>query len=233
MSNRRSVWNLAAAMGIVLVFVGGCGAPRHLEAVRASGNRNMERQQYDAALVDFQEYVQRAPADARGNFDLGTALVKVGRVRESLPHFWVAYDLNPMQPEFVEGLAEALFLAAEQATVDVGERADLYRFLNDRTRQFPTVDEFLRLGRYARRLGDADEALTALLTAARIDAGRTVAPQLALADFYEAAGDTDAAILRLRMALFLDPRNPEIASRLRALGEIPGPTLALPPTEAP
>jgi hypothetical protein len=33
------------------------------------------------------------------------------------------------------------------------------------------------------------------------------------------------------MAMYLDPKNEEIPARVRALGEIPGPSLAMPPEE--
>jgi hypothetical protein len=81
-------------------------------------------------------------------------------------------------------------------------------------------------------MGDADGAEHALLTAAKIDGGKTAAPQIALADFYRSIGDKKAEIVRLRNALYLDPKNPEIPKRLRELGEIPGPSLAMPPEES-
>ena len=54
----------------------------------------------------------------------------------------------------------------------------------------------------------------------------------ALARFYESIGAKDEALLRYRMAMWLDRENPEIQERIRALGEIPGPTLAIIPEEA-
>lgn len=213
--------------------VSACQTQRPLEYVRESGNKHFSQQRYSSALADFQEYVERAPGDARANYDMGRTLLELGRIPESIPYFWVAYDVDSLRKEYVDGLAEALCRAAETAPVDLGERAELYRFLNSRVRQFPTTEEFLRLGKYAERLGDADEALTAYLTAARIDQGQSLAPQLALAEFYLARGDREEGMRRLRMALHLDLQNPEIAARIRSLGEIPGPTFALTPAEAP
>ena len=69
------------------------------------------------------------------------------------------------------------------------------------------------------------------MTAARLDGGQTVEPQIALADFYLAAGDEEKAIRRLRMALGIDAENEIAIDKLRSLGEIPGPSFALTPEE--
>ncbi len=222
----------AATLAGVLTLAS-CQSNRPIDYVRQSGDEHYTNQRYAEALTDYEEYAQRQPGDARGNYDLGRTLLQLGRVSEAIPNLWVAYDVEPTRPEYVNTLAEALCRAAENAAVDLGERAELYRFLNSRTQQWPTTEEFLRLGKYAERLGDADEALTAYLTAARIDMGQSLAPQLALAEFHLARGDRDEGVRRLRMALYLDQTNPDVAAKLRAQGEIPGPTFALQPAESP
>ena len=85
------------------------------------------------------------------------------------------------------------------------------------------------LGRYAQKIGKADEAERAFLGAAEIDRGQSAAPQKALAGFYRSIGDNDAEVRRLRMMLWFDSQDAEVNARLRELGQIPGPTFALPP----
>ena len=97
--------------------------------------------------------------------------------------------------------------------------------------QQPPPRLVLRLGQFASRVGHADEALTALKTAARLDAGKSVEPQLALASFYGSVNDKPNEIRRLRMASWIAPANIQAAARLRALGEIPGPSQAIQPEE--
>lgn len=227
----RRLFSAVALAGVL--SLASCQTNRPLDYVRQSGDEHYSHQRYAQALTDYEEYTERAPGDARGNYDLGRTLLQLNRVSEAIPPLWVAYDVDSTRPEYVNTLAEALCRAAESATVDLGERAELYRFLNARVKQFPTPEEFIRLGKYAERLGDADEALTAYLTAARIDLGQSLAPQLALAEFHLARGDREEGLRRLRMALYLDQTNAEIAAKIRAQGEIPGPTFALQPAEAP
>ena len=49
------------------------------------------------------------------------------------------------------------------------------------------------------------------------------------ADLAERLGDTDLALRRLRQAYGIEAENAVIADRLREYGEIPGPTVVLPP----
>ena len=108
---------------------------------------------------------------------------------------------------------------------------ELHEVLLARARETQAVEDYLRLGLYDLRAGDADSAERALVTAAKLDAGQTPGPQLALATFYETVGDETLAVRRLRMALYTDIENREAIERLRAKGHIPGPTFALPPIE--
>ena len=69
----------------------------------------------------------------------------------------------------------------------------------------------------------------ALETAIRLDGARSVEPYLDAAGFAERLGDIDQALRRLRQAYGIDPRDQRVQQRLRALGEVPGPTILLPP----
>ena len=52
-----------------------------------------------------------------------------------------------------------------------------------------------------------------------------------MADFYHTIGDRSSELRRLRMALWCAPNSNEIKTRIRGLGEIPGPSIALRPDE--
>jgi tetratricopeptide (TPR) repeat protein len=78
-------------------------------------------------------------------------------------------------------------------------------------------------------MGDADSAQTAFETAIVLDEGKTVEPYLQSAEFAENLGDMDQALRRLRQAYGINPKDPRVSQRLRELGEVPGPTIALPP----
>ena len=62
-----------------------------------------------------------------------------------------------------------------------------------------------------------------------IDEGRSTEPYIQAAAFAEAIGDMDEALRRLRQAYGINPGDTRVTQRLRDLGEVPGPTIALPP----
>jgi Flp pilus assembly protein TadD len=96
-----------------------------------------------------------------------------------------------------------------------------------------TPSDYIRLAKYCQKAGDTDGAQEAYLQAARLDGGRTVSPQLALADFYTSINDEEAAQKRIRMAYFIDPRSKAVNERMLAHGLTPAPELALTPAERP
>ena len=94
------------------------------------------------------------------------------------------------------------------------------------------VTDYIRLGQYATKIGNPDEGVLALKNAAAIDKGQTAAPQIALADFYQLHKDRVNEVRRLRMALYIEPKNKVVLGRLLELGQVPGPSLATVPEEA-
>lgn len=205
------------------IVMGGCTGERSLLRVRQDGDKAYERREYAKSASDFQEYVHRKPGDTQGHFKYGRALLVLGQSEQAFEHLRIAYDNDPTKEEYARLFAQSLF--------ESGQTGELMRVLKVRASDSGAVADFLLLGFYAAKAGDPDEAQTALLTAARLDRGRSTEPQLALAGFFESIGDAARAKERLRMALYLDPTNTEVASRLRSLGEIPGPSLAIQPTE--
>lgn len=207
------------------MFVGGCASKRPLVEVRASGDRAVEAGDFDKALKDYTEYVDRNPGDPAVQSSLARTLLATKQPSLAVEHAWQAFDAAPGEDEYIETLAQSMF--------EAGQTSEMQTFLRDQTLSRGRVQDYLRLGRYAAAAGDADSAEVALKTGAELDKGRTLAPQLALADLYRRIGDTKNEVMRLRMALYLEPVNSEVNERLRALGEVPGPSFALQPTEAP
>jgi predicted TPR repeat methyltransferase len=111
------------------------------------------------------------------------------------------------------------------------EREALTALLNRAAAERGRVSDYIRLGTYAAQMGNVDEAQQALITAAKLDAGATVRPQLALADFYGSIGATDKQVRRLRMAYAIEPANDDLLKKIREAGEIPGPTFGIAPDD--
>jgi tetratricopeptide (TPR) repeat protein len=212
------------ALALVVPLVVGCSSQRPLPTVRERGDRAFEKGQFEQARVEYQEYVTRKPGEAAVELQLARTLLELDQPHDALTHAQEAFDLRPGEEEYIETYADAL--------LGTQKTDQLYRFLRGLAQDRGQVNDYIRLGRFTARAGDADGAVQAFSTAARIDRGRTIAPQLAFAEFYREIGDTEHEKERLRMALSFDVKNPVVLGRLRELGEIPGPSLALTPAEA-
>jgi len=217
------------ALGVLAAVLGtGCSEVRPLHVVRDNADWAVREGKYDVAIADYSEYLERLPDGKPGDvvvrYDLGRAYLAAGECKKAMEHLSTCVDVRPENDEYAAALAESLFACNE------ADRLTL--FLRRITSERGTPADFMLLGKYANKLGHPDEAIQALTTAARIDGGKTLAPQLALADFYGAVGDRANQTKRLRMALFISPGNEKVTTQLRALGEVIGPTLAMRPEEA-
>ncbi len=213
-----------AILTLALAALSACTGTRTLPAVKEMGDRQYRHENWEAARADYQEYVDRKPGEAEVQMKLAQCLVKLGQADTAVTHAQVAFDIQPNNPEALETYCLAM---AESKRSD-----ELFRLLNGNCETRGNVSDFDRLARYQLKMGDPDGAERSFIMAAKTDGGKTIEPQLALADFYKSINDKAGEKKRLRMALSFDPANQDIYNRLRALGEIPGPSLALTPEEA-
>lgn len=225
MTIRRST--LLVAGLAVSAALSGCGAfknQRPLGAVDADAKTAMSLGDYSAAETDYREYIGRRPQSAIGHSGLGRALMGQGRFSAAANEFSIAMQMEPNNVEYFEQYCEALLQGEEYDT--------LFAALKKKASGSSNPEDYKRMARFAERAGTAEEALDALLTWARIDKGRSVEPQLALARFYRRVGDREKEMARLRNAIYVDPKNAEATARIRELGEIPGESFAAQPPEA-
>ena len=137
-------------------------------------------------------------------------------------------EVKPDQVIVSNGSKHSLFNAC-LTLFQQGDEAQLFAFLRERAESTQTVRAYLRLARYSVEMKDPDSANVALETAIALDGGQSVEPYLAAADLAADLGDPEMAVYRLRQAFGIAPHDERISDRLRALGEVPGPTIALPP----
>lgn len=215
---RAGAWTALAAG--LSVAIAGC-SQRPIAQVRADANASYYGGDYQAALPLYEEVVNRHPGDAQGHYELGRNLLRMGKASEAREQMILAYNLDPSNMDYFDGMADA-YVAA-------GNEDELFNALEHRIRDRGGVADYMAMGRYAEKLGHADEAERAYLSAAEIDGGKSKGPQMALANFYHSIGDKKNEIKRLRMVLWFDPSDAEINTRLRELGEIPGPSFVLAP----
>jgi len=214
------VANVAVIAGALLILAG-CSGQRALSVIREEGDHAFAYLKYETARADFEEVVDRAPADWRYRLKLARTLMMLDEPKLAQEQFAVAHDIRPYDDGVVEDFAKSMY-----ASEDFDR---LITFLLLRAKDTQSVRDYLRLGWYAMETGDADLAERSLLTAARLDGGKTVDPRLALADFYAAAGNQAESLRQLRIALGVDPSNETVQKRIRSHGEIPGPSYALHP----
>ena len=208
-----------------LASLTGCTTQRPLPSVKESAKYNFDKEHYDAALTDFSEYVDRRPDDLEMRVGLARTYLKLDRAKEARIHAIVAMDNRPSEAAYADLLAESLFAA--------NDRDALVTFLQKRVSERGNVADYIRLGKYQQAMGNLDEAKVALLTACRIDAGHSIAPQLAMADMFNKIGDKTNEILRLKMALYVEPSNQIIIKRIASLGGDTDVTAAVRPDEQP
>lgn len=206
---------------LLVAALAGCGQ-RPIETIRTKAGFLYDRGDYADASVEYGEITDRYPGDWRAQYRLGQCYLELDRPAEARLALELADANHPGDPGIVDALAEATFR-------DPSTRSRVFEYVKRRAETEQTVRAWLRLARYAAALGDADSALTAFETAIILDSGDSVEPYLQAAAYAEHIGDTDEAVRRLRQAYTISPTDPRINGKLTDLGEVPGPTLALPP----
>lgn len=204
-------------------MLAGCSSNRPLPTVKRDAEHALSFRNYEKAAADFGEYLNRKPDANDVRINLAKSQLGMGDARAAAMNLSTALDVDPQNDEVLELYARALY--------EAGEKEQLQNFIARAASERGRAKDYLRIADYTRKLGLPDESLTALIAAAKIDEGKSVDVQLAIADFYKGVGKRAEMVKRLRMAYYLQPDNTEILSRIREAGEVPGPTFALAPTE--
>ncbi|MEL6498085.1 MAG: hypothetical protein AAF937_00765 [Planctomycetota bacterium] len=216
-----------AGLGVawLAIMVAACEAGPSIRALREQGDRALEQRNYSDAVGWYEQYVQRRPIDPEVRYRLGTAYLGLKKPIKAREEFLQGLEIDNEVDRYIEGIATAL--------VETGQRDQLFNVLRRHASNTRQPKDYILFGKFASIVGDPDTAETAFTEAAILDQGRSVEPQLALAEFYGSLGDETREIERLRMVLFLDVTNESANARLRELQQVPGPSLAIPPAERP
>ena len=186
------------------------------------GDHDFEWGRYEAAAEHYRHILDREPGDPQALEGYGRCMLALGRPAEAAESFSLAVARTPGDRELLLLLAEAEFEAGE-----LDEAFDLVRTWaldnNDAAAWYKLAD-------FARRSNDPDTARESIARAIEIDPEGSASYYLLAAEIdMDLLQNTTSALRRLRQAYGLEPGNQEIADRIRAYGEIPGPTLVLPP----
>ncbi len=216
--NRALTFILSLALA---VFLAGCATQTPSHTLQEEGDFHFNHGHYGQAADRFSEVVSRYPGNWYAQYRLGQSHMELGQLSSARRALEIAHDRMPEKQAVADALAEVMFRQ--------GAEAQLYAFLRERADATQSVHAHLRLANYALQLNDPDSARVATQTAIEFDEGNHVEPYLAAADLAQRIGDVEAAIRRLRQAYGINPRDERVNSRLRELGEVPGPSIALPP----
>jgi Flp pilus assembly protein TadD len=206
---------------LAAIVLAACATQRPIDTVRESGDRAYNRGDYSLAAAEFEEIAQRYPGDWEAQYMLGLTMLELDRLADARRALEIAHDRRPNDPKVIDALAEVMYRQ--------NDAAELFAFLREQAETVQSPQAYLRLARYSLEMNDPDSAQVAIRTAIELDDGLSVEPYLAAAELAERLGDLELAVRRLRQAYGIDPRDERVRERLRDLGEIPGPTLALPP----
>ena len=213
-----------AALAVGLTAAGCANRPESLGSLRARGDRAAARGDHVEALAAYRQILERRPGDAEVRYREGLSRDATGDIGAARESFTVAHDLEPENPIYLRA-----FIASMLQT---GERDEAFTMLQRRAQETEGYRGYLELGRALREAGLPDDAERALVIASRIADHRSEAAHWELANLYLEAGDSAKELERLRVLLYLTPDDPYVSRRIRDLGEIPGPSLSLPPDGA-
>lgn len=214
-------WKRLAALAVGLTLGGCMSGELSLAQLRADGNSHYAAGEYEAALADYQAYLERKPDSVEVRRKTAATLTQLGRPREAEGFTRTVYDVDPTQLEHAAALAEAKVQAGQ-----IGEGLD---FLRQYLQDHPTAEGYFRLGEIANDAGLPDDAMRAYMIAVELDGDTSAEPHRRLARFYASHDRPEEATKHWRGVLWFDGNDPEARAALRAMGHVPGPSFALSP----
>jgi len=212
-------WMLVALSAVLV----GCGSQKTIPQVRTVGINAYADGDYETARGAYQEIITRQPSGADDHYQLGRTLMALGRNREAREQFDVAVSIAPRE--------RAYWLALLDSVYQAGEYDELLDMVRARIRDRGDWRDAVVLGEYLDKGGLKDEAEEAFAQAVELGNGTSAGPYIAQAKFYRSIGDKARELKALRYALSFDLENPEVNARIRELGQVPGPSLAIVPGE--
>ncbi len=213
---------LLVILSLVVCVTVGCATPNY--ALRDKAHVSSFHGDQVSAEKYLVQAIKQDPTDWEAQYMLGGLVMEQGRLVEAEGHLeraWSLRDRHAETSDILDRLAEAIYRQDEQAT--------LFSLLKRAAEEYKTTYDYVRQAWYLGKVGDVDNARLALRKAYEFAEVGDPLPHTAAADFYESMGDEDEAILSLRRALWVAPRDRKVAERLRGYGIVPGPTIALRP----
>ena len=189
--------------------------------LQKDGDHEFRWGRFESAAGYYGRILEREPGDADALEMYGRCMLELDRPSEAAKVFMTATARRPGDRDLVLLLAGAEFQSSEY------DRA--FQLLRTWAIDNEDADAWLELAGFAMELDDPDTARDAIERAIELEPATAAEAYIAAADLAERLGDETLALRRLRQAYGIDPGDQSISDRLREFGEVPGPTIALPP----
>jgi putative PEP-CTERM system TPR-repeat lipoprotein len=190
-----------ACISLSVIVVSGCS--RDLGAARREylerGDRYLKEKNFDAAVLEYRNAVQRDPRDGEVYRKLSAAYLEKGDVRSALRAATTAADLMPDTPD--AQVEAGNLLLATGAFGDAKARAQ-----KALSKSPDHVEVRILLGNALAGLEDADRAIKEFEEAIRLDPSQS-ASYIGLGTLRGARGDREAAEEAFKQALARDPKS--------------------------
>lgn len=195
--------------------------PTPIVVLQRDGDHAFEWGRYEEAASYYEQIVDREPGNGDAQAMYGRCLMALGEPARAADAFQIALARRPGDRDLV--------LLLSQARFDAGQFDRAFELVRTWALDNADAKAWTQLARFAMQSGDPDTARQAILRAIETDPTGSAEPYLVAADLEESLGNTAEALRRLRQAHGIELRNEAILDRLRAYGEVPGPTLVLAP----
>lgn len=212
---------LASLTACLVAGLGGCVKGKSSEQLIADGDHAYRYGRYEEAAGDFKQVLDRYPGDVAANLGYARTQIALGDLGAARSALETAAASKPEDFQISLLLAEVLFKQRDTTR--------LYQLLRDRAVEQGNAEAWIVMARYALELDDPDTAKIAVGSALEISDDTSPEPYLLAAELAERVGDQKEALRRLRQAYGIAPNDPRLVAMLREYGEVPGPTIALPP----
>jgi tetratricopeptide (TPR) repeat protein len=204
-------------MAFTCALAGGCQMVANQQ--NSDGVKMFEQAYYQGAAQRFQQAVQNDPNNPDGYYNLARTYHQLGKLhnqkadlQQAESYYHQCLDKDPNHQDCYRGLA---VLLAEQ-----GRGADAFKLVEGWSARNPSVPgPKIELARLYEESGNKEMAKQQLIAA--VDADPTSARALAaLGKLREDSGETAQALANYQRSLSIDPYQPQLASRIAALGAV-------------
>ncbi len=215
---------LTAALAVIVT---GCAETlTYSRDSREAGIKLYNQGQYDLAAGSFQNAVKQNPRDFESFYWLGVSYDASKNYQQSIGAYRASLDVQNLTLDgrhdkaFRRRTLDGLAIAISKSP---GRSTEIQRII-DNTSGRDTVEDALLLAKVFRYSGDADSAIDAYNRAVLLDPSDAgVSREAGL--YFVQIGKTQTAEPLLKRAYNSNPSDTEVATALRSIGIVPGPSL--------